>query len=85
MLWSHCRGIGPHHVLSGKYSGVSRGAAGRFGFLSICEVDLRESLMLPKGSEASIQVSRDTLGFLSSHCRGIRLHLPLRGNLVVFL
>jgi len=34
--------------------------------------------MLPQGSEASFQVVRDTLAFLSSHCRGIGPNLKLR-------
>ena len=51
---------------------------GNSGVLSSCDEDLREPLLLPKGSQASFQVVRGTSGFLLSHCRGIGPHLELR-------
>ena len=45
---------------------------------------LRKPLELHK-SQASFQVVRGNTGLLSSHCRWIRSHLVLRGNLVGFL
>ena len=50
----------------------------KFGFLSSCDGDLREPLMLPQVSQASFQFARGTSRYLSSHCRGIGPHLELR-------
>ena len=85
LLWSHCRGIGHCLALSWKSSDVSRVSMGRVGFLSSSNWDVTEPLMLPRGSKASFQAARGTYGFLSSHYRGIGPHLPLRGNLMVFV
>ena len=52
-LSNHCRGIGPYFILRQKSHGVSRVEAGCFEFLSRCDGDLREPLMLPQGSQAS--------------------------------
>ena len=46
LLCMQCRGIGPHLVVRGKSHGFSRVAAG-------C---LRESLEVPKGSQATCSV-----------------------------
>ena len=78
LLSSHCRGMGPHLTLRGESPGVSQVVAESFGFLSSCDGDVRETLMLPQGSEASFQVVRDTPAFLSSRCRGIGPNLTLR-------
>ena len=51
---------------------------GNSGFLSSCDRDLREPLILPQGSQASFQVARGTTGFFSSGCWGIWPHLELR-------
>ena len=53
LLLNHCRGIRPYFILRQKSHGVSRVAAGCFEFLSRCDGDLREPLMLPQGSQAS--------------------------------
>ena len=44
---------------------------GKPGFLSTCSRDLREPLVLPQGSQASLRVARGNSGSLASHCRGI--------------
>ena len=46
--------------------------------ISSCHGDLREPLMLSLGSQESFQVVRGLLGFLSSWCRRLSLHLDLR-------
>jgi len=46
LLSSHCRGIWPHLQLTRVSHGVSRVAVGFLGFLSICDSDLRETLVL---------------------------------------
>ena len=48
-----------------------------FGFLRSCDGDIRELIMLPQRSQASLHIARGTSGFLSVHFRGIRLHLEL--------
>ena len=78
LLSSHCRAIGSHLTLRGESCGVSQIAAGSFGLLSSCDGDLREPLLLPRGSQASIHVARGTSGFLLNHCREIGPHLELR-------
>ena len=50
---------------------------GSLGFLSNCDGALREPLMLSQGSQASFQVVRGSLGFLSSHCRVISPHFMM--------
>ena len=39
------------------------------GFLSSCNGDLRDRLVLPQRSQVSFRVARGVSGFLSSHCR----------------
>ena len=53
----------------------SRIVTGILGFLSSCNGDVSEPLVLPQGSQASFGVSRGTSGFLSSCCREMRPHL----------
>ena len=48
------------------------------GYLLNCDRDLREPLVLPKGSQAFFRVARGKLGLISNCCRGIRPHLELR-------
>ena len=48
------------------------------GYLLNCDGDLREPLVLPKGSQAFFRVAREKLGLISNCCRGIRPHLELR-------
>ena len=60
LLLSHTRGIGSHLESRGESRGVSLVVAGRFGFISSCNWNLREPLMLPLGSQPSFQVARGT-------------------------
>ena len=86
--------MGPHLTLRDEPPGVSQVVAESFGFLSSCDRDVREPLMLPQGSEASFQVEvgnsesspvvTGILGFLLSLNRGIRLHLLRPETLLSF-
>lgn len=51
--------------------GFSRVVVGSLGFLSSCDGDLRDPLMLPPRSRVSSCVARGTSGFLSRCCRRI--------------
>ena len=64
--------------VEGRIRGFPRGLAGIWGFLSSCDVDLTDPLVLPQESQVSVRVVRDLSGFLSSQCRGIGPHLELR-------
>jgi len=64
--------------LVGESLDVSREEAGSILFLLSCNRELRETLMLPQGSQTSLQVARGTMVFLSCHCRVIGPHLGLR-------
>ena len=68
-LWRHCSGKGPHLALRGESRGFSRVVAGSLGFLSSCEGDFRDPLVLLQRSGVSSRVARGTSGFLSSHCQ----------------
>ena len=46
-------------------------------FFSSYTMELREPLVLPQGSQVSMQVARGLSGFLSSQCRGLGPHLEL--------
>ena len=69
---------GPHLTLMGESPGFSRVQVGSLGFLSSCDGDLTDPLVLPQESEVSIPVARGLSGFLSSWCKGIGPHLVLR-------
>ena len=73
-----CSGKGPHLTLRGESCGFPRGLAGTLGFLSSCDGDLRDLLVLPQERQVSIWVVRGLSGFLSSRCRSIGPHLSLR-------
>ena len=60
--------------------GLSLVLAGSLGSLSSCQEDLREPLVLPRGSQVSFPVVRESAGLLSSHCRGIRPQFALMGE-----
>ena len=68
-LWRHCSGKGPHLAFRGESRVFSRVVAGSLGFLSSCDGDLRDPLMLPQRSRVSSRVVRGTSGFLSSLCQ----------------
>ena len=77
-LSRHCSGKGPHLALRGESCGFSGVVSGRLGFLSSCDRDLRDPLVLPQERQVSVRVARGLLGFLSSQCRSIGPHLDLR-------
>ena len=78
LLSSRCRGIGPHPTLRDEFGGFSQFGTGSSGFISSCDGDLKEPLVLPQGSQTSFQVARGNLGFLLSCCKGIRSQIKLR-------
>ena len=80
LLSRHCRGKLPLLALRPESLGFFRVAAGSLGFLSSCNGDLREPLMLPQGSQDSFRVLRGSAGLLSRHFRGIGPHLIIRGE-----
>ena len=75
---------GPHLALRGEFPSFSLVAAGKLGFLSSNDGDLRDPPVLPQGSQVSMRVGRDLSGFLSSWCRGLGPHLELRPEPQVF-
>ena len=77
-LSRHCFGKGPHLALRGESRGFSRVRAVGLGFLSSCDGDFRDPLVLPQKIQVSFRVARGRLGFLSSWCRGLEPHLKLR-------
>ena len=79
LSWS-CRRKGPHLVLTGESAGFSRVAAGGLGFLSRYHGELREPLLLPQGSQVSIQVARGSAGLHWSHGREIRPQFTWKGE-----
>ena len=56
LLLRHCRGKGLHLALRGEYHGFSRVVAGYLGFLSYCDWDLREPLVLLQESQVSFEL-----------------------------
>jgi len=54
----HCSRKGPHLALRGESPGFSRVVAGKLGFLSSSDRDLRDPLVFPVKSQASIRVAR---------------------------
>ena len=67
-LSRHCFGKGPHLALRGESRGFSRVRAVGLGFLSSCDGDFRDPLVLPQKIQVSFRVATGTSGFLSSHC-----------------
>ena len=70
-LYRHCSGKGPHLTLRGKSPGFTGVAAGCLGFLSSCDGDLTDLLVLPPRSQVSFCVVRGKSGFLFSCRQGI--------------
>ena len=79
-----CSRKGPHLTLWGESPGFSRVVAGNLRFLSSCDADLRDPLVLPEESQVSIRVVRGLLGFLSRRCKGkgplLKLTLEPQGS-----
>ena len=61
--------------VEGKSRGFSRVVAGSLGFISSCDGDLMDRLVLPQRSQVPFRVLRGPSGFLSSHCPRIGLCL----------
>ena len=74
----HCFGKGPHLALRGESRDFSQVRAVGLGFLSSCDGDFRDPLVLPQKIQVSFRVARGRLGFPSSWCRGLEPHLELR-------
>ena len=85
MLSTHCMGIKAHLTLRCEFRGVSRHAAGSFGFLSSCDGDLRELPMLTQESQASFQVVMGQLRILLESLQGNRASSRVKAGNSVFL
>ena len=72
-LLRRCSRKGPHLAMTEEPRGFSRVVAG----FSTYNGELREPLLLARGSPISIRVARGSWGLLSSHCRANRPHLGL--------
>ena len=84
-LSSWCRRQGPHLALTGESPGLSRVAAGGLGFLCRYHRELREPLVLPQGSQVSIQVARPAQECSRVMAGESGLNSHGKGNLKVFL
>ena len=80
LLLRLCRGKGPHLTLRGESRDFSRVVAGSLVFLSSCDGELSESLMLPQKSQISFQVVSRSMLLFSSHYRKFVPHLSLKGE-----
>ena len=61
--------------VEGESRGFSRAAVVSLGFISSCDRDLRDQLVLPQRSQVSFRVARGPSGFLTSRCPLIGLFL----------
>jgi len=75
---SQNRGLAPYLEMKWGTQGPSGDVVRNSGFLSSGDGDLRESLELHKGCQASFRVSRGKFGFLWWCCKGIGAYLELR-------
>ena len=57
--------------MTGESHGFSQVEAGSLGFLSSYDGELREPLVLPQGSQVSIQIAMGFAGLLCHHVRRI--------------
>ena len=64
----------------GAFPGFSPVVVRGLGFLSRYHRELREPLVLPQGSQVSIQIARGSPGLLWSHGRGITPQLSWKGE-----
>ena len=80
-----CRRKGPHLALTGESPGLSQVAAGGLGFLCRYHRELREPLVLPQGSQVSIQVARPAQECSRVMAGESGLNSHGKGNLKVFL
>ena len=77
-LSRRCSGKGPYVMLKGESRGFLRGLVGSLVFLSNCDSDLRELLMVPMGSQESFRVVKGLSVFLWGLCKVRGPHLVLR-------
>ena len=80
MLSRRCRKKGPHFALTGESRAFSRVTAGGLGNLSRYHWELRQPVVLPQGSQVSIQVARASVGVIWSHGREIRHQFAWKGE-----
>ena len=78
-LWPLYEKTASSHV-TGESPGFFRVVAGGLGFLSRYHGELREPLVLPRGSQVSIRVARGSAGLLWSHGRGMRPQVSWKGE-----
>ena len=76
-LSRRCSGKGPYVMLKGESRGFLRGLVGSLVFLSNCDSDLRELLMVPMGSQEYFLAVRGLWGFLQGCYNGRGPHLEL--------
>ena len=69
---------GPNLALKGESPGFSRVLAGNLWFLLSYNGDMRDPLVFPQESQASMRVERGLSRFLSSRCRVLGPHLEVK-------
>ena len=77
------RGTAGEKSLISRSGGISRcflSSAGGFGFLSSCNRELSEPLVLPQESQIYFRVVSGSMVLLLRHCRKIGSHLTLKGE-----
>ena len=62
LLWTQCRGFGPHLAVRGKSHGFSRVAAGTWGIFSSYGGDVHSKLEFVQGSQDTCLGMRDNSG-----------------------
>ena len=75
-----CRKKRPQLPLTGESRALSRVTVGDLGNLSRYHWELRQPLVLPQGSQVSIQVARASSGVIWSHGREIRPQFSWKGE-----
>ena len=80
MLSRRCRKKRPQLPLTGESRALSRVTVGDLGNLSRYHWELRQPLVLPQGSQVSIQVARASSGVIWSHSREIRPQFAWKGE-----
>ena len=77
------RGTAGEKSLISRSGGISRcfsSSSGSFGFLSSCNRELSEPLVLPQESQVYFRVVSGSMVLLLRHCRKIGSHLTLKGE-----
>ena len=78
LLWTQCRGIGPHLAESGKSHRFSRVAAGTWGILLSYGGDIHSKLEFFQWSQDTCLGMRDNSGMLTRRARTIRTLLEVK-------